>query len=326
MTGQRHTTLNGLAAPRALGVAITPCLQRTLIFSSLALDAVNRAHRVILSPGGKSVNAARALGALGIQCHLLGYCGAETGMQLRRLLSQCGIGGELLSMAHPTRTCTTLIDTSGGTVTELVEEAPQPTTAEWRAYEARLQTLLPQFELVIAAGALPPGAASETYARVARLAAENRTALLLDANGAALMQALSYAPLLVKLNDLELAATVEMRFKTSADLISAGRQLARAGAHWVLVTRASQPALLVSETEAWQFHPPSVRAVNPVGSGDATTGGIAFALLQGQSMVQAVQLGIGCGSANATTFTAGEITASLAERLARKVRLQRNDS
>ncbi len=329
MSEQLEKGLDSVTAKRvsgALCVAITPCLQRTLTFSSVTLDAVNRARRVILSPGGKSVNAARAMSALGAQCHILGFCGGGTGTQLRRLLHQCRISTELVSMRHPTRTCTTLIDETKGTVTELVEEAPKPTNAEWQAFEARLQTLLPQFELVIAAGALPPGVACETYARLAQLAAENRTALLLDANGAALMQALSCAPLLIKLNHLELAEMLKMPLRTAGDLVSAARRLARRGANWVLVTQASQPAFLVSETEAWQFHPPSVRTLNPVGSGDATTGGIAFALLQGQSMVEAVRLGVGCGSANATTLTAGEIAAPLAERLARAVRLQHHEN
>jgi tagatose 6-phosphate kinase len=307
-------------------VAITPCLQRTLVLSRLTLDAVNRARRVILSPGGKSVNAARALCALGGRCQILGFCGAETGRQLRGLLDRSELAAELVSMERPTRTCTTLIDDAAGTVTELVEEAPSPTTAEWQAFEIRLQALLPHFALAIAAGALPPGVTQESYIHLAQLAAENRTALLLDASGAALLPALSYAPLLVKLNHLELAATTNAPMGTKGELIEAARRLVRGGANWVLITHGSEAAFLVSDTAAWQFHPPRVRKLNPVGSGDAATGGIAFALLQGRSMLEAVRLGIACGSANATTLTAGEITSALTERLAHDVRLQRYDN
>lgn len=329
VSAQRHGESPEGAAPKrgtgVLCVAITPCLQRTLLFSGLTLDAVNRAQRALLSPGGKAVNAARTVRALGGRCHIVGFCGAETGIQLRDLLGRSDITAELVSMARPTRTCTTLIDDIGGTVTELVEEAPAPTAAEWQAFEARLQALLPHFELVLAAGALPPGISQETYARLAKLAAQHRAALLLDANGAALTPTLSYAPLLVKLNHLELAAMSQAPLKTNEELISAARRLARDGADWVLVTQAAAPACLVSKSEAWQFYPPRVRPLNPVGSGDATTGGIAFALLQGQSMLEAVRLGIACGSANATTLTAGEITATRIAGLVGEVRLQRHD-
>ena len=314
-----------LPSKGALCVAITPCLQRTLLFSSFTLGAVNRAHRVILSPGGKAVNAARALTALGGQCQLLGFCGAHTGQQFRSLLHRCHLGAELVAMAQPTRICTTLVDDQQGTVTELVEEAPRPTTHEWQAFEAKLQVLLPGYELAIAAGALPPGLAQGTYGRIAKRAAQHRTALLLDASGSALRQALCHAPLLVKLNHLELAITLGRSLETTTERVDAARRLAQDGARWVLVTQAAGTALLISQTEAWQFYPPPVRTVNPVGSGDATTAGIAFALLRGQSMIEAVRLGIACGSANATTVTAGEITARLSHQLAEQVEQRRHE-
>lgn len=309
---------------KALCVAITPCLQRTLVFPRLVLDTVNRARHVLLSPGGKSVNVARALRSLDVPCHVLGFRGAATGQQLQDLLRHGDIDAELIPIEHPTRTCTTLIDETQGTVTELVEEAPCPTVAEWRAFETRVEERLPDFELAIAAGALPPGDIQERYARLAKCAAQHHTGLILDTSGPALVKALPYTPLLAKLNHHELITMTHLAVPTSESLIRAARALAGDGATWVLVTQASEPAYLVSETEAWHVYPPQIQASNPVGSGDATTAGIAAALLQGHSMLEAVRWGIACGSASATTLTAGEVPAALAERLAAEVRLQRH--
>lgn len=303
----------------ALCLAITPCLQRTLVFPRLALGAVNRARSRTLSAGGKSVNVARTLKALGHQPLVLGFSGGDTGTTLTALLQRADMRVEFVATSEPTRTCTTLINEANGVVTELVEEAPCPTPAEWQTFNDKWSALLPRCTLVIAAGALPPGAAQDTYARLAVHTASTGRAFLLDAKGPALEQALAHAPLLVKLNRLELSTVTKEPLHTTASVIAAAQALALRGAQWVLVTQGPEPAWLVNGTQVWGYRPPVVRALNPVGSGDATTGGIAAALLGGRTLPEAVRWGIACGAANATTLTAGEVPSALTEQLATKL-------
>ena len=308
---------------RILCVSVTPCLQRTIRFESLLLGEVNRALSVTTSSGGKSNNVARALRALQGSPLVAGLSGGETGSTMVSFLRDSGVETDMVGTSQPTRVCTTLIDEATTCVTELVEEAPLPTPDEWAKLDARLSLLIPKCPLMVLAGAPPPGSPSNVYARFTRRAQEAGASVLLDARGEVLTRALPFSPLLAKMNDRELVATRGSSIGTEETLLEAARTLIAQGAKWLLVTRGKQDAWLLNKTAFWRFTPPAIEAVNAVGSGDATTAGIAAGLLRGQSMPKAVRLGIACGSASAARLTPGDLGADLVERLIPEVRATR---
>jgi len=304
---------------RILCVGVTPCLQRTLRFSNLQFDQVNRARSVAVSSGGKSTNVARTLKALKESPLVTGFAGGETGNAMVSFLSEMGIETDIVWIDQPTRICTTLIDDTTAGVTELVEEAPLPAPDQWSALDEKLSLLLAESDLMVVAGAPPPGSPEDIYAGFAQRAQASGVAMLIDARGEVLMQALACSPVLVKLNDQELAATCGRPIDTERALREAAQMLISGGAQGVLVTRGEQDAWLLNETLARRFTPPAVEVLNTVGSGDATTAGIAAGLVRGQSMPDAVQFGIACGSASVTTLTPGDLDTDLVRRLVPEV-------
>jgi|GEM_PF-6387276 len=119
---------------------------------------------------------------------------------------------------------------------------------------------------MVVAGAPPPGSPEDIYARFARKAQAAGAAVLIDARREVLMQALSCSPMLVKLNDQELAATCGRPIDTEGRLREAAQILISGGARWVLVTQAKQDAWLLNETLVWRFTPPAVHVLNTVGA------------------------------------------------------------
>ncbi len=311
--------MSGKETSRILCVGVTPCLQRTIRFSSLQFGQVNRARSVAVSSGGKSINVARTLKALKKSPLVTGFAGGETGNTLVSFLGEIGIETDIVWTDRSTRICTTLIDETTACVTELVEEAPLPAPDEWSALDEKLSLLLAESDMMVVAGAPPPGSPEDVYAGFTRRAQESGVAVLIDARGEVLMEALSCSPVLAKLNDQELAATCGRPIDTEGALREAAQTLVREGAWWVLVTQGKKDAWLLNETLAWRFTPPAVDVLNAVGSGDATTAGIAAGLVHGQSMPDAVQLGIACGSASATTLTPGDLDPDLVKKLVPEV-------
>ena len=305
-----------------LCVAVTPCLQRILKIDGLEAGRVNRARSTVLTVGGKAVNAARALAALGGRALLTGFSGGVNGDRMRSLLDRMGIAHKFVPSRGETRICTTLFDESRGGVTEIVEEGPVPTGKELQSLYGKFAALLPRCGMAIAAGALPPGCQEDAYGRVAEKAAAAAVPFLLDTHGPALFKALPFAPLLVKCNRGEMARTFRRALESDTDLLAAARDLSPRGARWVLVTDGSRPAFLAGEGEAWQFVPPAVKVLNSVGSGDSCTAGIAHALSLGRPMPEAVRFGMACGAANATTLEPGDISPTAVLRLLRKTRLR----
>jgi hypothetical protein len=106
---------------------------------------------------------------------------------------------------------------------------------EWSALDEKLSSLLGKSDMMVVAGAPPPESPDDIYARLARKAQASGAAVLMDARGEALTRALCYSPLLVKLNDRELAATCGGLVDTEEKLRVAMRMLMTGGAWWTLV-------------------------------------------------------------------------------------------
>lgn len=305
-----------------LCIGATPALQRTMQFERVTRGEVNRARSVALSPAGKAVNVAVVLRALGAEPVLTGFLGGATGAMMRELLAARGVGERCVEVPAATRICTTLMEEGRSGVTELVEEAATPSDDEWRMLCSRCRDLMPQSAFAIIAGALPPHSPVDIYAMLARAAREAGTPLLIDSQKQPLLSALTHGPLLAKLNAHELAMTFGRALRGKNDVIAAAEELQRRGAKWVLVTNGAKSAFLVGEKSVHVFAPPKIDAVNAVGSGDATTAGIAAALIAGDEMPQAVTLGLACGAANALTLTPADVDPAKARELRTQVRLK----
>ncbi len=303
-----------------LCVGITPCVQRTLQFSHLELGEVNRARAVTISAGGKACTTAHVLQALGEAPVVTGFVGGDTGGLVESYLRQRGIVCDFVQGDKPTRICSTVLDEARGLVTELVEEAPLPTAKDWRNFDERLTGSLVNCGMVTINGALPPRAPDYIYANIAQKAVTLGVPLLIDSQKTPLLNTLPYQPLLIKLNRRELAETCggDLASDDSA-MLHAARDLVARGAQWALVTNGAQAAWLIGAQESWCFQPPKIKALNPVGAGDSTTAGVAFALRQGRDMTEAAQFGLACGAADALTLVPGEVRPEDAKRLAAKV-------
>ena len=179
-----------------LCVAVTPCLQRILRISGFRTGGVNRARLATLTVGGKAVNTARALSALGDVPLLTGLAGGTHGSVMRSILDRMGVTHDFARSRGETRICTTLFD-------------------------------------------------------------------------------------------------------------------------------ESRAAFLFGGGEGWRLFPPTVKALNSVGSGDSCTAGIVHALLRGREMPEAARFGLACGAANAETLEPGEISPAAARRVVGGVGLRR---
>jgi fructose-1-phosphate kinase PfkB-like protein len=122
---------------------------------------------------------------------------------------------------------------------------------------------------------------------------------------------------------LELGRTLGRPVRSERDVWGGARRLLERGAQHVLVTAGARGAWLVTPSQMWRYHSPRLQAVNPIGSGDAVTAGIASGLLRGQPLCEAVRLGIACGAANALTSQAGTLVPRDVRRLLPCVRVVR---
>src|SRR5665213_4353080 len=113
----------------------TPAAQRSLTFDRFEIHAVNRAASVQEYASGKSPNVARVVRALGGEPLATGFAGGDRGTFLVDDLTRAGVRCNFVKVAPQTRHCTTLIDRSAGTATELIEEHAPVSYTHLRAHE-----------------------------------------------------------------------------------------------------------------------------------------------------------------------------------------------
>lgn len=311
-----------------LCIGLTPTVQRTMRFAHFQIGGVNRAVQTVVTASGKAVNVARVLTTLGTKARVVHAVGGDAGRYIVRSLVGEGVPSETIDAGEgtPTRTCTTMLFADGVPTTELVEEAkPLPEeilTQIHRTVDAQLL----HARAVACSGSLTPGAPDDFYARFVRYGRINGIRVLVDAQKAPLLAALREGPFLVKPNREEAAATLGFALSGDplADATTAVNALLEAGSEWALVSMGKDGSLLGGRESPtrWRIVPPTIDALNPIGSGDSLTAGTLYALVtQGKSVPEAAVYGTACGAANALSLTSGVLLPADVSRLLPQVQI-----
>jgi tagatose 6-phosphate kinase len=239
-------------------VTLTPnlALDVTYELPELRPGRTHRVRAVHARAGGKGVNVARVLRSLGHDVLVLGLAGGPTGDAVRADLDAAGLPHDLAPCAGETRRTVTVV--AGGEATTFGEPGPVVTAGEWAALEARI----PEADVLVVSGSLPPGVDAEA---IARLAARD-VPVIVDASGEALVRSAPHA-WAVKPNAEELAAV------TGTDDPVAGARMLRA--RTAVVSLGAEGLLAVTEDEVHRAPPPRVVAGNPTGAGDAVVAALA---------------------------------------------------
>ncbi len=310
-----------------LCIGPTPASQRVMLFGGVITNEVNRASQTLDGAAGKGVNVAKVLKALGEEPIYAGFLGGDRGDELRRCLEAMSIPVECEQVEARTRQCVTVIDQQAGTVTELVEESR---SVSLQHYDAMFERLVRRgaatgnrCKAAIMSGTITPGGPADFYQRCTRLAHELGALAILDAKGEPLQRALEASPDLVKPNRSELEATLGEKLPDDRAVLRGMQHLRDRGAARVVITAGAAPAIAFDGHFCWRIKSPNVRAVNPIGSGDAFTAGVACRLVKGDELGEACRWGAAAGTANALTLMAGEVSAEEVQRLVKHVEVER---
>ncbi|MHB8901205.1 MAG: 1-phosphofructokinase family hexose kinase [Thermoguttaceae bacterium] len=275
-----------------LSAGLTPAWQQILVFDRFRYGEVNRAAEVHWCASGKVFNAGIGVHHLGAKSLTLATAGGPPLAQIRAEMESLGVPLEVVETESATRVCTTILDRSTGTMTELVENGRPVTEVELDVFEARFAEAGRTAQAAILIGTLPQGTPAGYYRRLLRHVS---CPTVLDFRGEGLLGVLDLQPTVVKPNREELARTVGHDLDRDEALLEAMRGLNEAGAQWVVVTDGPRAVWLTSRTATYRFSPPRIPAtevVNPIGCGDSMAAALAWATAEDLAMPDAVRLGI----------------------------------
>jgi tagatose 6-phosphate kinase len=252
---------------------------------NLAIDVTYRVPRVRLGrtnavrppgrrAGGKGVNVARTLHALGHEVIVTGLAGGLAGASARAELAASGLTDATIEIAGESRTTLVVVD-DHGVVTGFSEPGPEVSAEEWARLVAAFRRLVGGASAVVVSGSAPPGVPRDAYAQLTRIATDARVPVVLDSSGEPLVRGIEARPAIVKVNADELNEVVD-----AGDLVSGAAQLRERGAGAAVISSGPDGLVAVTEDGAWRAAPPEPLVGNPTGAGDAASAALAAGLVE----------------------------------------------
>ncbi|MEV4971203.1 1-phosphofructokinase family hexose kinase [Streptomyces scopuliridis] len=302
-------------------VTLNAALDITYRTPALVPHTTHRVSDVAERPGGKGLNVARVLSALGHETVVTGFAGGRTGDVLRELLGSSGPGSSrsrpvdaLVPISGATRRTLAVVDETSGDTTQLNEPGPTVSSAEWSAFLGAYERLLTGADAVALCGSLPPGIHVGAYAELIRRARAAGVPALLDTSGEPLRRGVAARPDLVKPNADELA-----RLTGSREPLRAASDARRRGAHAVIASLGPDGILAATPDGVWQATPPAPVKGNPTGAGDSAVAGLLSGLVERLPWPARLARAVALATATVLAPAAGEFDAEAYEELLPRV-------
>lgn len=252
-------------------VTLNPALDITYQVDAMRVGDTNRVRAVSERPGGKGVNVARYLCALGCEVSVSGFLGGGIGERVRHLLSEMEptIKQNWTMIQDESRR--TVAVTTDGCATLFCEAGPVVSRREQ-------ERLVESFEAteagtMVISGSLPKGLCDRYLGSVVRTVREAGKSVIVDVSGGALLDAAQAEADVLKPN------MSELKEQTGAhDAREGAMRLLDLGAKAVLVSLGAGGLKLFVGTgggSSWWARLPQPVVGNPTGAGDAVVAALA---------------------------------------------------
>jgi len=287
---------------RLVVVTPNPAVDVTYRVARQVVGETVRVQEVQRRPGGKGLNVARVLRALGRDALAVQPLGGSAGAWVSAQLAAEGMPTEVVEVAGETRTTVAVVD---GAAHPTLYAEPGPVLAPpelERLVGAVARACRPGDRLVVS-GSLPPGADERTVAGLVAAARGAGASVVVDTSGPALAAACRAGADVVMPNAEEAVTATG-----ATDLDGAVAALLDLGAGQVVVSRGAEGLLAVAR-DGERCEQPAVPGVdgNPTGAGDAATAGFTAALDAGAGTSDALRWAAVCGAAAVLQPVAGVV-------------------
>ncbi len=283
-------------------VTFNPSLDRTVLIDRLLPGADMRARSARRVEGGKGVNLARALRALGAP-------------------SLCSLTLKDFFPAADIRQNVSVVD-AAGRQTRFIEPGPRLAAGDWRQAERGVMARLKGVKVMALCGSLPLGFPPDIYARLTAAARRRGVMTFLDSSGMPLAKGVKARPWGVKPNRAEAEALLGIRIRSRRAVRKALQRLAGYGMTRVLLSLAEEGLAGFDGNEMLLACGPR-RQGSTVGCGDAALAGFLTGHAAGASFADSLILAAAAGAANVGAQVPGGILRANVLALQRKIIMER---
>jgi 1-phosphofructokinase family hexose kinase len=299
-------------------VTLNAAIDKSLAVPNFRLGRRHRTVEQRTMAGGKGVNIARTLKALGQPVIATGFAGGATGTHIVEQLTEESILNDFVRIREESRTNTSVLDPTTGAQTEINERGPAVTAREVELFRDKLLYLARGAAIVVFAGSLPRGVEPDLYESLVHDLERSEVTTVVDTDGQPLRHAVRAEPDLVSPNVLEAEELVGHEFATDEERTLAMAEISAMGPREVIMTLPDGALAQVLVDGQPRLKRARIEPREPVakrGSGDAFLAGYLAARYEGRPPDQCVRFGVACGAESAGRFGAGVIDTREARRL-----------
>ena len=274
-------------------VTLNPAIDHAITVPGFRANTVNRATTAQAVPGGKGINVASFLAALGVSTTVTGFLGRANAKRFEAHFATHGLVDRFVRVEGETRSNLKILNPISGEATEINFPGLIPSAEHMAELQSALDELAQDHEWFVLSGSLPPGLPGTTYRSLVRRLRDRGCQVLVDASGDGLRHVLTASPSAIKPNTFELEEALGTPITTEADLLNAGRTLVAHGIDSVVVSRGAQGALFVgSQAALTARYTGQVTIETTVGAGDALVAGYLAARAKGLTAESTARLAI----------------------------------
>jgi 1-phosphofructokinase family hexose kinase len=302
-------------------VTLNAAIDKTLAVPNFRLGRRHRAVEQTAMAGGKGVNVARALKALGQPVIATGVAGGPTGTRIIEQLTEEAILNDFVRIREESRTSTAVVDPTSGEQTEINERGPSVAPAELELFIDKLLYLGKGAEVCVFSGSLPRGVEDDLYSRLVEELGRKGVVTILDSEGEPLRLATRAGPAVVSPNELEAEELVGHEFDGEDDRRTGMREIVQLGAREAIMTLPDGCLALLDGT-LYRATLDPIEPVSAVGSGDAFLAGFVAARYGGSDGDECLRFAVACGAESTQHFGAGVLDPREVERLQSEVAVE----
>ncbi|MCR1952774.1 MULTISPECIES: 1-phosphofructokinase [unclassified Clostridium] len=278
-------------------ITFNPALDYIVKVNDFKLGEVNRTFYEEVYAGGKGINVSIVLKNLDVENVALGYIAGFTGEEIENKVKAFGCKTDFIKLSNGMSRIN--VKLKSNEESEINGQGPSISDKDLEELYEKLE-LLKAEDILVLAGSIPATLPKNIYEVIMERLSDKGIKFIVDATGELLLNVLKYKPFLIKPNHHELAELFNATIGNEEDIVTYAKKLREMGAKNVLISRAGDGAILVTENdEIIKSDVPKGKLINSVGAGDSMVGGFIAGYLKNNRLEEAFKMGVATGSASA---------------------------
>ncbi|AAK78213.1 1-phosphofructokinase (fructoso 1-phosphate kinase) [Clostridium acetobutylicum EA 2018] len=282
-------------------VTLNPAMDKTLNIDNFNVGVVNRVSNIRYDIGGKGINVSKVLKNFNIESKCTGFIGGMWEKDFREELDKRGIKNEFITVSGNTRTNTKIVDDLNKVYTDINEAGPSISSKELEMFMNKFKDMCNKDDIVVLSGGVAPGIPKNIYGTLTKIAKEEGSFVILDAEGELLSEGIKENPYIIKPNDMEFELLLNKKFKNNTDIIDGAKEVIGLGVSNVLISLGSKGALFVNKDKSYYAKGLVVPVKSTVGAGDSMVAAFVYGIINSLNEKEILRFSIACGAASVST-------------------------